>query len=257
MGAEENKEASDGASHPSEAEKQRKNWWFNQPTPIDRFTGWLVAWTALLFVATIFNAVILYITDHTLKDTLVEARRSANAAVNAATAARDSADVVSASSERQLRAYIGIEPMSPIHVSKNRIRIRVVIKNFGQTPAYNLRAESRIAVLEVFASDRTPMKNTDSGREFIVSQVQSTIYPNESYADFTYWTLSQTEVQLMEGDRYGLVLCKRIRYEDVFKKSRVTAACGAIPANEIVSLFKSSREASAEGSWYRISDQAD
>lgn len=29
----------------------KKLWWYEQPAPIDRFTGWLVLWTALLFAA--------------------------------------------------------------------------------------------------------------------------------------------------------------------------------------------------------------
>src|SRR5260221_4271358 len=44
-------------------ESDAKRWWFRQKNPIDRFTGWLVAWTALLFVVTIANAIILSHTD--------------------------------------------------------------------------------------------------------------------------------------------------------------------------------------------------
>jgi len=47
-----------------------KRWWFRQKNPIDRFTGWLVAWTALLFLATallffatLANVVVLHHSD--------------------------------------------------------------------------------------------------------------------------------------------------------------------------------------------------
>lgn len=42
---------------------EKRRWWFNQPIPIDRFTGWLVAWTALLFCATVSNVIVINQTD--------------------------------------------------------------------------------------------------------------------------------------------------------------------------------------------------
>jgi hypothetical protein len=76
MGAKENYEARNAAEKAKRDASKESRWWFNQLAPIDRFTGWLVAWTALLFVATIISAAVLFITDHTLKDTLVETRKS-------------------------------------------------------------------------------------------------------------------------------------------------------------------------------------
>ena len=64
MGAREQYEANKRAE---ETKVDKKKWWFKQTAPIDRFTGWLVAWTALLFIATVLNAAILYVTDHTLR----------------------------------------------------------------------------------------------------------------------------------------------------------------------------------------------
>jgi hypothetical protein len=61
---------------PSAAPREGRRWWFNQPSPIDRFTGWLVAWTALLCVATCINAIVLWKTDHTLTDTLIANNRA-------------------------------------------------------------------------------------------------------------------------------------------------------------------------------------
>jgi hypothetical protein len=34
------------ASRQAERGKDSSSWWFGQRNPIDRFTGWLVAWTA-------------------------------------------------------------------------------------------------------------------------------------------------------------------------------------------------------------------
>jgi hypothetical protein len=63
MGAKEEYKAQNAERDTRRAEKQNSKWWFRQPIPIDRFTGWLVAWTALLFAATIANVVILNLTD--------------------------------------------------------------------------------------------------------------------------------------------------------------------------------------------------
>src|SRR6186997_394708 len=50
-------------------------WWLGQRNPIDRFTGWLVAWTALLCVATVLSTIVLFKTDHTLQRTVVATQR--------------------------------------------------------------------------------------------------------------------------------------------------------------------------------------
>jgi hypothetical protein len=58
------------------AERQEVGkWWFRQRNPIDRFTGWLVVWTALLTLATGLSAFVLYKTDHTLRRTVVATQR--------------------------------------------------------------------------------------------------------------------------------------------------------------------------------------
>jgi hypothetical protein len=51
-------------------------WWLGQIDPIARYTKWLSYYTFALFVATIVSAVILWITDHTLKETLEATNRA-------------------------------------------------------------------------------------------------------------------------------------------------------------------------------------
>ncbi|MCK1653846.1 hypothetical protein IVA88_20725 [Bradyrhizobium sp. 149] len=67
MGAVEEYKARNAEREARRAEKQKPpektGWWFSQPVPIDRFTGWLVAWTALLVTATIANVIIINHTD--------------------------------------------------------------------------------------------------------------------------------------------------------------------------------------------------
>jgi hypothetical protein len=58
-----------------EERQDRSKWWFRQHNPVDRFTGWLVAWTALLCVTTVLSVIVLNKTDHTLQRTVVATQR--------------------------------------------------------------------------------------------------------------------------------------------------------------------------------------
>lgn len=62
-----------------EADNEHRKIWFRQKDPVARLTGWLVIVTALLFVATLGTAAILWVTDHTL-DRTNETTRSINRA---------------------------------------------------------------------------------------------------------------------------------------------------------------------------------
>jgi hypothetical protein len=59
----------------TEAQSESRRWWFRQKNPIDRVTGWLVVWTAALFIATIANAVILHSTDGKIKESYAAVQR--------------------------------------------------------------------------------------------------------------------------------------------------------------------------------------
>src|SRR5687768_8291309 len=69
------KEQYEARKRAEDAKSDQKRWWFRQPNPIDRFTGWLVAWTALLFLGTLGSALVLIKTDLTLHETLVATQR--------------------------------------------------------------------------------------------------------------------------------------------------------------------------------------
>jgi hypothetical protein len=112
MGSEQQNETSSSGDEPAAGDAARKVWWFRQPIPIDRFTGWLVAWTALLFVATVINAMILGITDVTLRDTL-EANNRAWLAITG--------------------AYLDNTPEADLQVLAH-----LTYKNVGQSPALQI-----------------------------------------------------------------------------------------------------------------------
>jgi hypothetical protein len=134
MGTKENYEARKAADKAKHEAKRQRHWWFSQSVPIDRFTGWLVTWTALLFIATVINAGVLWKTDNTLHDTLLETKKSADAAENSANAARAAVELSDKTAERQLRAYINVETTS-INWNKGAAVAEIGVRNAGQTPA--------------------------------------------------------------------------------------------------------------------------
>jgi hypothetical protein len=58
-----------------ETKADKKKWWFKQREPIDRFTGWLVVWTAMLFMATVGSVVVLHSTDEKLRESYAVVQR--------------------------------------------------------------------------------------------------------------------------------------------------------------------------------------
>jgi hypothetical protein len=130
MGAKEQYEARKAAERARQAEndktREKQPWWFNQPNPIDRFTGWLVAVTALLFVATVINAIILWITDHTLKQTLEANNRAWIAPSGALLNTRPTTNLVLE------------QPIEPT----------LLYRNSGQSPALNLGSAMEVILAD-------------------------------------------------------------------------------------------------------------
>jgi hypothetical protein len=85
MGTKKNDKPADAKAKLAKAENDSKPQplWFNQPNPIDRFTGWLVVWTSMLFLATTGLGIVallqwneLHKTDETLRKTLLVTQRA-------------------------------------------------------------------------------------------------------------------------------------------------------------------------------------
>jgi len=93
-------------------------------------------WSYFTMLATWFGVVLL-------GATLWEATRTTQAAADAAEAAKDSVRVAYKTSERQLRAYVGVEKAVVHEWSREGCIFRIAINNFGQTPAYGLKAWGR------------------------------------------------------------------------------------------------------------------
>jgi hypothetical protein len=215
MSAEQQEESKSGNEQPAKAGKTRQPWWFNQAIPIDRFTGWLVAWTALLFVATIINAVILGITDHTLKGTLVETRKAADAATKSAQTQIDASD-------RQLRAYVFLDPQEALWDDKGLLGVTVVVKNAGVTPAYKVQTSGRVAVFDGI----NPTEEQLSALEFVMANAASPyVFPNAILGLSIFDSVSAEDIAKLKKPLTVVVLCVRVLYQDVFKKDRKSLVC--------------------------------
>ena len=122
---------------------------------IARWTVILGFATVLLFVATGISAYFLYVTDHTLRDTL-------NVTTRAAKATEESVKIAGDTAKRQLRAYLAITDvkidctncikqsgkLNPPKKGLADFRVLVTVKNFGSTPAYEARTCSHTYMAE-------------------------------------------------------------------------------------------------------------
>jgi hypothetical protein len=130
--------------------KEKRLWWFQQPAPIDRFTGWLVAYTLLLFIATGISACFLHSTDEAIHGQLIIMKSQL-----------DQMKVQTEQAYQRLlatqRPWIVIPEIPEITNFANKSRIisfaiRAVFKNVGPSPAAN----GRVTVLVLRSIDRPP-----------------------------------------------------------------------------------------------------
>jgi hypothetical protein len=111
----------------------KRKWWFNQPDPTERFTGWLVAWTALLFCATIANVIVINHTD----DKIGEQAKIANRQL--AVMEIDQRPWVSMVSLPEI-----IEPLRLFDKNWAEIGLKIKIKNSGKSPARHVTVSLKL-----------------------------------------------------------------------------------------------------------------
>jgi hypothetical protein len=161
----------------------RVRWWFNHPVPIDRFTGWLVAWTALLFIATVANVVVL---NHTDEKIGVQAKIAADQAK----IMRNQLDVM----EADQRPWISMVAMpkiaSPLHMitsSWATVDLTFTIKNSGRLPA------RRVAIaLKIVGYPRSTDLLGEQQR--FCGRGDEPLPPGAKYTEFTIFPGDQYEV---------------------------------------------------------------
>jgi hypothetical protein len=174
--------------------------WFELPNPIDRFTGWLVAWTALLTAATIINAIILGITDHTLKETL----------------------------EANNRAWIAIKTVTLENAPGLGLPVlgHMIYKNTGRSPALNMNYVMLLQRVDLNSEGRPKYGRATSEQvcERVLPGGNLAIFPGDDLAAaFPSGREAVADEELLEG-RTLLYWMGCFRYQ-TYQRTRKTFFC--------------------------------
>jgi hypothetical protein len=147
-------------------------WWFQEKEPIAKFTGWLVAWTFLLFLATIISAAILYKTDETLRVTL----------------------------EVTQRPWVALEvkvggPFTYDTSNGARAALSVTIRNTGHSPASNVR----ISPVRYFSNITNFVWNgrckKPADKETLIGRLDSVLFPGQSHTETLVPPIGEGDVE--------------------------------------------------------------
>jgi len=135
---------------------------------------------------------------------------------------------VDTTAQRQLRAYVGVQPRDfafkrgqnkAIHCSA-----KLTIKNTGQTPAYDVRSDADFRIAPERPKDEfKPLKGN-------AVTFNSVIQPHSEIEGSVEKGLDISDVR--NGDK--LYLVGRITYRDAFGETRVTSYCGFIAESSTI-----------------------
>ena len=123
---------------------------------------WMARWAALLTIITLGTTLISWIALGYLRDTFTQTAKGAGAAADATAEMVEANNIARETANRQLRAYLSIETLA---IASDRDAFVWSLKNFGQTPAHNVRIIAWVCLAEASAKvedlqwqrlDRTP-----------------------------------------------------------------------------------------------------
>jgi hypothetical protein len=129
-----------------------------------------------------------------------DAALAAKAAKESADSTRESVGLAKITAQRQLRAYVYV---SEAHLERDGPMVHITVKNFGVTPAYNVRISARHQIVEgggdpSFPWDNFPSDPTDievelaPGQELVAQRSASGGYETFLYGRITYKTAFAT-----------------------------------------------------------------
>ncbi len=107
----------------------------------------MALWTFWMFVASCGTVLTAAIGIYYIRSTLEETRKTTKAGSIAAQAAQTSVKASREIAERELRAYACIESVR-WKLDREAIQVSVLVKNFGQTPAYDLDVQGTSSLYE-------------------------------------------------------------------------------------------------------------
>jgi hypothetical protein len=121
------------------------------PDAISIFTFWLV-------VATIVLGIIAYVQIDFLRRAEGISAKIAQAAKDSAEAAKDAVTLSDKTAERQLRAYVFISKAEISDIMSNQnLTAKIAVRNFGQTPAYDVETSIGIQTAQFPLVLKLPM----------------------------------------------------------------------------------------------------
>jgi hypothetical protein len=130
------------------------------------------------------------------------------------------------SSERQLRAYLSVAGMTFVEQNPQgaKFEVKTVIKNFGQTPAHDVRFRGRVEVLAT-----NVIQNFDFNLIEIGTPEGAFVGPTQEkfYSNILDRNLTQAEIAdlLNPAGAHKLIIWGTVWYKDAFGRSRHTNFC--------------------------------
>jgi hypothetical protein len=203
--------------------KAIRDWWF--PDSISFYTFFLVIFTVLLAFVGVYQLNLLGRAEQI-------SARSADAAKQAADAARDAVQLSDRIAERQLRAYITMKSTGPLEVvtfgNKDKYgniiwKIRFVARNSGITPASKLEFfynHSLVPIGDIPESGIPDPPDFSNDGESVTSVTGAGDDAKGGYLEITGNFLNDVATWKLKWFAFAV-----IRYRDVFDKERLTQYC--------------------------------
>ncbi|MDI1262223.1 MAG: hypothetical protein PS018_03065 [bacterium] len=186
-----------------------------------RIANWTVvvgAFTVVLAIATAGSAYVLWLTDHTLQDTL---------------------KAQTASSERQLRAYLGFEWGAVLLDSPapSQVTAWIRLKNYGSTPAYKVKAWLNFA--------RRP-SNDEPFDQIRTAENEGVLEPTGNFNLSATLPNTPAQLQAVVDGSHSVFVWGRVDYVDAFDRPRFYSFRGRMNG-PVMSIISDGREAKGWG----------
>jgi len=188
----------------------------NTPEKTEKKTSpdWLVWFTGALVLVGACQLIAMLVQAKWMRRTVGVAQDSADAANATVKTMQDTA-------ERELRAYV-LATTGQRHrdaTRKDASSVKIVIKNFGATPAYELTNWMGVDIFRwPLPTDLGTPENTDRNRSMSILGPGDT---SELGGPLNTLLTAEQEAQIRRGE-YAMVLWGEIKYRDAFNIRRVT-----------------------------------
>lgn len=128
------------------------------------------------------------------------------------------------SAERQLRAYVVVDPKGAFMSNDPEINGQVAfeISNTGQTPAYNICISSQVVLSYKSIDDFDP---SNESIEYVVENTDSAIGGGLGHHAYHPFTLSEDELTDVKSRLASIMCFGKVTYCDAFSVDRITQFC--------------------------------